>query len=83
MITKFDELTKSMAQSMTRKQALKKFSVSIAGIALACFGLAKQAHAGTGKGCKPSGSPCNNHNQCCSGFCFTGGSGFGFTPYCY
>jgi hypothetical protein len=32
---KFDELTKSMARSVTRRAALKKFGVGIAGIALA------------------------------------------------
>ena len=31
MQNKFDELTKSMAQSVTRRQALKKFGVGIAG----------------------------------------------------
>ena len=83
MNTKFDELTKDMAQSVTRRGALRKFGVSLAGMALACLGLVNKAHAGTQKGCKPSGSPCKNDNQCCSGFCFTGGGGFGFAPYCY
>ena len=46
MNTKFDELTKSMAQSVTRRGALKKFGVGIAGLALACFGLANKAEAG-------------------------------------
>ena len=48
MSNKFDELTKSMAQSMTRKQALKKFGVGLVGMALACFGLANKAAAGPG-----------------------------------
>ena len=46
MNTKFDELTKAMAQSVTRRQALKKFGVGLASMALACFGLADKAHAG-------------------------------------
>ena len=46
MNNKFDELTKSLAQSVTRRQALKKFGVGLAGMALACFGLANQAVAG-------------------------------------
>ncbi len=36
----FDELTKGPAQSLTRRGALKKFSVGLAGIALATVGLA-------------------------------------------
>ena len=37
---KFDELTKSLAQSVTRRGALKKFGVGLAAIALASLGLA-------------------------------------------
>jgi hypothetical protein len=46
MNNKFDELTKAMAQSVTRRAAFKKFSVGLAGMALACFGLANKARAG-------------------------------------
>jgi hypothetical protein len=35
-----DELAKSLAQSVTRRGAMKKFGVGLAGMALACFGLA-------------------------------------------
>ena len=35
MNNKFDELTKNMTQSVTRRGALKKFGVGLAGIALA------------------------------------------------
>ena len=45
MNNKFDELTKSIAQSVTRRAALKKFGVGLAGMALACFGLANRANA--------------------------------------
>jgi hypothetical protein len=45
MNNKFDELTKGLAQSVTRRAALKKFGVGLAGIALACFGLANKAEA--------------------------------------
>jgi hypothetical protein len=38
MNNKFDELAKGLAQSTTRRQALKKFGVGLAGIALACLG---------------------------------------------
>jgi hypothetical protein len=34
-----------MAQSVTRRQALKKFGLGLAGMALACFGLANTAEA--------------------------------------
>jgi len=47
MNNKFDELTKSLAQSVTRRAALKKFGVGLAGLALACFGLASKAGAAT------------------------------------
>jgi len=68
MNNKFDELTKGMAQSVTRRAALKKFGVGLAGMALACFGLANKAAAEKG-GCKPSYSKCQNNQQCCSGLC--------------
>jgi hypothetical protein len=47
---KFDELTKSLAQSVTRRSALKKFGIGLAGMALACFGLANKARAATYSG---------------------------------
>ena len=50
MNDKFDELAKGLAQSATRRQALKKFGVGLAGMALACFGLANKAKAATRKG---------------------------------
>ena len=37
MTNQFDELTKSMAQSVTRRAALKKFGVGLAGMALAAL----------------------------------------------
>ncbi len=61
----FDELTKSVAQSVTRRGALTKFGVGLAGMALAYFGLAKRAEAGSGKipsWCDLSTNPC-----CCKG----------------
>jgi hypothetical protein len=68
MNNKFDELAKGLAQSVTRRQALKKFGVGIAGMALACFGLANRAKAAP-KPCLAFGSPCGSDNQCCSGVC--------------
>jgi hypothetical protein len=80
MNDKFDELAKGMAQSVTRRQVLKKFSVGLAGMALACFGLANIATAGKSKTCLPSGSLCKGDSECCSGVCDKGkygGGGFG------
>ena len=45
MNNKFDELTKSLAQSVTRRGALKKFGAGVTGMVLAAFGLAKKAEA--------------------------------------
>jgi hypothetical protein len=67
MNNKFDELAKQLAQSTTRRQALKKFSLGLAGLALTCFGLANSAKAGT---CIPNGGgPCKGNSECCSKFC--------------
>ncbi len=68
MNNQFDELTKSLAQSVTRRAALKKFGAGLAGMALACFGLANKAAADKG-GCKRSGAVCHAHSDCCSGSC--------------
>jgi len=51
MNNKFDELAKGLAQSVTRRQALKRFGVGLAGMALACFGLANRAEANGGGHC--------------------------------
>src|SRR6185369_10909136 len=69
MNNQFDELTKNMAQSVTRRGALKKFGVGLAGMALACFGLADAANAGKLKCLRP-GEPCTTNSECCSGVCY-------------
>ena len=56
MNEKFDELAKGFAQSITRRGALKKFSVGLAGIALALLSRASHAQAA-----KP-GPHCNCNN---------------------
>ena len=63
MNNQFDELTKSLAQSVTRRAALKKFGVGLAGLALTCFGLASKAHA-VGEACQ-SNKDCSNPQICC------------------
>lgn len=77
MNNQFDELTKGMAQSVTRRQAMKKFGVGLAGMALACFGLANKAAAQTN--CLPSQYRCKNNSDCCSGRCFSPPKGKEFT----
>jgi hypothetical protein len=66
----FDELTKRMAQSTTRREAMKKFSLGFAGIALAELGLANKAKADP-QPCLPGGYQCGStgmcKSRCCSG----------------
>ena len=71
MNNKFDELTKEMVQSVTRRQALKKFGVGFAGMALACFGSANKAKADPQppSPCLYLDSVCQNNSDCCSGKC--------------
>ena len=67
MNNKFDELTKQMAQSVTRRAALKKFGVGIAGMALGCLGLVNKAVSQTA--CLPNAYGCTQNSDCCSGHC--------------
>jgi hypothetical protein len=69
MNNKFDELTKSMAQSVTRRAAFKKFGLGLAGMALACFGLANKAEA-AGK-CSPHADCPAGNPHCCKKNCDT------------
>src|SRR5262245_33532327 len=75
MKNQFDELTKGMAQSVTRRGALKKFGFGLAGMALACLGLANKAEADPQppSPCLPLGYLCRSNQDCCSGFCRKGG----------
>jgi hypothetical protein len=68
MNNKFDELAKSLAQSTTRRQALKKLGVSLAGMALASLGFAGVLQA---KVCK-NPDKCQRGRECCPGYecCF-------------
>ena len=79
MNNKFDELAKGLAQAGTRRRALKKFSIGIAGMALACFGLANTAEADncptvcTCRKCHTNmPKHCPLYSQCetyCAGYC--------------
>ena len=68
MNNKFDELARSMAQTVGRRQALKKFGVGLAGMALASFGLANRAQADPKKTCGRKGHFCGfGYLPCCPG----------------
>ena len=77
----FDELAKGLAQSTTRRRALKKFGVGLAGMGLACFGLVNLAEA-KDKKCLPAGSLCTYNKECCSHVCNFGTAGGGGPPTC-
>ena len=90
MNNQFDQLAKGMAQSVTRRAALKKFGVGLAGMALACFGLANRAEAAK---CNPagvqcysgfaSGNPSWDCRKCCNGYtCTIRSWGLGKVCYC-
>lgn len=68
MENQFDELAKSLAQSVTRRAALKKFSLGLAGMALACFGLANSAVAA--RACATD-ADCGVNQVCCGGLCYS------------
>ena len=73
MNDKFDELAKGLAQSVTRRGALKRFGVGLAGIALASLGLASDAQADPQRrGCDCSAEPtygCKPNQNGCIKYC--------------
>ena len=72
MSNHFDELTKSLAQSVTRRGALKKCGVGLAGMALACFGLANKAKAWGNANCASCVKGCElagDSHQFCQSYC--------------
>jgi hypothetical protein len=68
MNDKFDELAKGLAQSVTRRQALRRFGVGLVTALITSVGLASQAYAG--KHCT-SGADCRGgtNNICHNGRC--------------
>jgi hypothetical protein len=84
MNNKFDELAKGLAQSATRRQALKKFGVGLAGMALACFGLASRTKArDVAKRCTRQCGRCGpGLEPCCKGL-YCGLNGLCFAPGTY
>ena len=70
MNNKFDELTKNLAQAVTRRAALKKFGVGLAGMALACFGLRDKANAAKAQPCGTDADCDKRQRQICwFGYC--------------
>ena len=72
MKNKFDELTKGLAQSVTRRQALRRFGVGIAGVALAMLGLPDKAQAnypGCMKWCTTECKSIGLTGKACHAFC--------------
>ena len=65
--SKFDDLTKALATSTSRRQALKALGASVVGGILGLSGidtaLAKKPL------CRGNGSKCSLGQQCCSGYC--------------
>jgi hypothetical protein len=82
MNDKFDELAKGLAQSVTRRGALKKFGAGLTGLMLASLGLTNNACTSSAqaanKSCLPAGTKCvlgSNHG--CCGFCQPIGDSYG------
>ncbi len=71
MNTKFDQLAKGLAQSATRRQALKRFGVGLAGMALACFGLPNKALANNCQTCLENCKAGGGTTQVCHDLCFS------------
>ncbi len=64
--SRFDDFTKSLARSTSRRQALKAFAATLGGL----LGLGGVGTAFAN--CKPNGIGCNTNSQCCSGGCCHG-----------
>jgi hypothetical protein len=67
MDNQFDEFSKSLAESVSRREALKKFGHGLASALLLSVGLSARASRAT---CLPEGSRCTSNSQCCTGRCF-------------
>ncbi len=65
--SRFDDLTKNLATTTSRRQALKAMAATVLGSVLGLAGI------GTAfANCKPNGIGCNIGSQCCSGACCKG-----------
>jgi hypothetical protein len=66
---RFDDLTRALATTTSRRQFLKTLAGSAAGGLLALLGIGEAAADDT---CKPIGKKCRKNAQCCSGNCAEG-----------
>ena len=79
MNNKFDEMAKGLAQSVTRRQALRRFGVGFAAVMLASLGFANKAQAA--KRCSSS-ADCPAHQVCAAGHCVKCNSASPYCPNC-
>ena len=63
MDKQFDELSKSLAEGVSRREAVRKFATGLAGALLVAVGLNKRAGA-------HGGITCRNNADCGGGICF-------------
>ncbi|HEY4032384.1 MAG TPA: hypothetical protein VGL94_00280 [Ktedonobacteraceae bacterium] len=63
----FDELTRALANSTSRRQTIKAIFASTLGGMLAFSGLGTALAVS----CHPKGATCNYNHDCCSGNCQT------------
>lgn len=62
----FDELTRALASSLSRRQTIKAIFVGALGGTLGLSGFGTTLAAG----CVPYGGTCHNNDECCSHDCF-------------
>jgi hypothetical protein len=67
--SRFDELTKALATSRSRREALKTIAATTLGSIL---GLGRLGTAFGAPKCHPNGQGCDTNSQCCSGYCANG-----------
>jgi hypothetical protein len=67
MNKQFDELSKSLAEDVSRREALRRFAWGLGGVLIAAVGLKRSASADV-RTCTVSGN-CREFEQCCGGFC--------------
>ena len=70
---RFDDLTRALATTTTRRQFLKTLAGGVAGGLLAFLGVGEAAaNDNDNDDCKRNGKKCKKNKQCCSGNCQDG-----------
>ena len=72
MDKQFDELSKSLAEGVSRREVLRKIGVGLAGVLLAAVGLRSRAWAGPS--CSTNADCGLSAPVCCGGICIQGNS---------